>query len=501
MTHLLPGGADRSTLNLARIRIAKNASIRLLLLGNRLSVGANFETYWQGRSALLELELRTVNRGIKRGDLAGVRLEKGEIVLTPLARAAPLEARALSERLYAELPRVKITDLLADVAGWTHYDRTFKHLQSGKPFERLETLLTAILADGINLGATRMAEATPGATARQLSWVSDWYLRDDTYAGAIAELTNFQHKLPLARFWGDGTTSSSDGQHFKTGSHGASHGAVNARYGHAAGVTFYTHVSDQYAPFHTRVINTTKRDATFVLDGLLYHESDLLIDEHYTDTNGYTEHVFALCHLLGFRFAPRIRNLAESKLYTPSKSASYPELESMIGGTLSKKLLETHWEDILRLATSIRRGTVTASLMLSKLGAYPRQNGLATALRELGRLERGLFTLEWLQDPALQRRVLVGLNKGESRNALADAVFFNQRGELRDRSWQAQSNRASGLSLLISCINIWNTVQLERVIERLRASGEVISDELLRHVSPLGWEHIGLTGEYIWRSR
>jgi TnpA family transposase len=71
-------------------------------------------------------------------------------------------------------------------------------------------------------------------------------------------------------------------------------------------VTFYTHISDQYAPFHTKVVNAAMRDATHVLDGLLFHESDLRIEEHYTDTAGFTDHVFALCHLLGFRFAPRI---------------------------------------------------------------------------------------------------------------------------------------------------------------------------------------------------
>jgi TnpA family transposase len=63
-------------------------------------------------------------------------------------------------------------------------------------------------------------------------------------------------------------------------------------------------------------------------------------------------------------------------------------------------------------------------LILRKLGAYPRQNSLALALRELGRVERTLFTLEWLQNPELRRRVQVGLNKGEAKNALARAVFF-----------------------------------------------------------------------------
>ena len=90
-------------------------------------------------------------------------------------------------------------------------------------------------------------------------------------------------------------------------------------YGNDPGVTFYTHVSDQYSPFHTKVIDATVRDATHVLDGLLYHESDLRIEEHYTDTAGFTDHVFALCHLLGFRFAPRIRDLADKRLATIEK--------------------------------------------------------------------------------------------------------------------------------------------------------------------------------------
>ena len=95
---------------------------------------------------------------------------------------------------------------------------------------------------------------------------------------------------------------------------------------------------------------------------------------------------------------------------------------------------------------SIQQGTVTASLMLRKLGSYPRQNGLALALRELGRIERTLFTLDWLQDIELRRRVQIGLNKGEAKNALARAVFFNRLGELRDRSFENQRYRASGLT-------------------------------------------------------
>jgi TnpA family transposase len=100
----------------------------------------------------------------------------------------------------------------------------------------------------------------------------------------------------------------------------------------------------------TKVINAVVRDATPVLDGLLYHESDLGIEEHYTDTAGFTDHVFALCHLLGFRFAPRIRDLADKCLYVPGKSDRWSTLEPLIGGSINAKLIERQFGDVIRLA-------------------------------------------------------------------------------------------------------------------------------------------------------
>lgn len=134
---------------------------------------------------------------------------------------------------------------------------------------------------------------------------------------ALADLVNAQFGHPFAEHWGDGTTSSSDGQNFRIGSKAESTGHINPKYGSSPGRTFYIHISDQYAPFHTKVVDVGVRDSTYVLDGLLYHESDLRIEEHYTDTAGFTDHVFALMHLLGFRFAPRIRDLEDTKLYHP----------------------------------------------------------------------------------------------------------------------------------------------------------------------------------------
>jgi TnpA family transposase len=304
-------------------------------------------------------------------------------------------------------------------------------------------------------------------------------------------------RAPFAANWGEGTTSSSDGQRFRAGGRGEVAGQVNLKYGNDPGVTFYTHVSDQYAPFHTKVINAAVRDATHVLDGLLYHESELRIEEHYTDTAGFTDHVFGLCHLLGFRFAPRIRDLADKRLYVPGRAAQWAALGPLIGGPIKTKLIQEQLGEVLRLSESIQQGTVTASLILRKLGSYPRQNNLAVALREIGRVERTLFMLQWLQDPALRRRASAGLNKGEARNSLARAVFFNRLGEIRDRAFENQRHRASGLNLVVGAITLWNTVYLDRATEQLARSRE-IDPAHLQHASPLGWEHLNLTGDYTW---
>ena len=464
-----------------------------------LAVDSDCERFLEAQLGVLERELATVERLAAQNELPDASITDAGLKITPLANAVPDAADTLMRQAYALLPHLKITELLLEVDSWTGFTRHFTHLKSGTAAGDKSLLLTAALADAINLGLTKMAESCPGTTYAKLSWLQAWHIRDETYSAALAELVNAQFRHPFAAWWGDGTTSSSDGQNFKAGGRGQFAGQVNPKYGSEPGVQFYTHISDQYAPFHTKVISATVRDATHVLDGLLYHESDLRIEEHYTDTAGFTDHVFALMHLLGFHFAPRIRDLADKRLYIHGDTKRYPTLAGLIGGSINVKHIRAHWDEILRLAASIQQGTVTASLMLRKLGSYPRQNGLAVALRELGRIERTLFTLDWLQNVELRRRVQIGLNKGEAKNALARAVFFNRLGELRDRSFENQRYRASGLNLVVAGIALWNTIYLERSTAALREHGQTVDDKLLQHLSPLGWEHINLTGDYIWR--
>jgi TnpA family transposase len=168
----------------------------------------------------------------------------------------------------------------------------------------------------------------------------------------------------------------------------------------------------------------------------------------------------------------------------------------MVAGRVNERLIRAHWPDILRLAASMAAGAVVPSHILRKLSAYPRRNGLAMALREVGRIERTLFILDWLTKRDLQRRTQIGLNKGEAHHALKRALFFNRLGELRDRTRENQAYRAAGLNLLAAAITYWNTLHLGAAVATLDSEGRRPSAEALAHVSPLAWEHITLTGEY-----
>ena len=434
----------------------------------------------------------------KAGQLPDAVLDETGLRITPLRAETPPEALRAAQDAYGMLPRPRITDLLLEVDSWTRFSDCFTHQRSGRPVEERAALLTTILADGINLGLSRMAESCQGHSLRQLAWMHDWHVREECYAAALARLIEAHRALPLARVWGDGTTSSSDGQFFRAGGRGEALGDVNARHGNEPGGAFYTHVSDQFGPFHTKVIAATASEAPHVLDGLLQHGTGLRIVEHFTDTGGATDQVFGLLALLGFRFAPRLRDLKDRRLYAFRGQAVPEVLAGMVGGTVDTDHVRAHWDEALRLAVSVGSGHASASGMLRRLAAYPRQNGLAVALREIGRVERSLFTLDWLRSGELRRRANAGLNKGEARNALARAVFFHRLGELRDRSFENQAFRASGLNLLVAAIILWNTRYLQAAFDALAARGAAVPPDLMRHVAPLGWEHISLTGDYVW---
>ena len=463
-----------------------------------LNVEADGAAFLARMRQMMDFSLKRLAHRARSGKLEGVRLEDGVLIVSPPVSDIPVEAVALNRRLNGLYPLIEAPDLLREVHDWTGFAHQFTHVRTGEAARSTPAILASTLADATNLGPSRMATASKGLSAHQIAWTRLFHTRTETYRAAQAVIIDAHAAHPHARLWGTGTTASSDGQFFRASDRAAGRAAVNLHYGSEPGAKFYSHLSDQYGYFSILPISPTESEAAYVLDGLFDHDSSLAIDEHYTDTGGASDHVFALFLLIGKRFAPRLRNLKDRSFHAFEKADAYPALKEHIGTPVNAALILECWDEILHLAASISTRVVAPSAVLKQLAATANPSRLAKALRELGRIERTLFMSEWYSDPALRKRCQAGLNKGEAAHKLKRAVFFHERGEIRDRSFDSQAFRASGLNLAVSAIVLWNTVYLARAVAHLRAQGQAIPDNILPHVSPLAWEHINLTGIYSW---
>ncbi|MBB4339884.1 Tn3 family transposase [Rhizobium leguminosarum] len=447
---------------------------------------------------MMDFNLKRLAWRVRYGKLEGVRMENGTLIVTLRVSDVPAAAEALNAEISEMYPLVEVPDLLREVHEWTGFADQFTHVRTGDGPQNVSAMLAGVLADGTNLGPKRMAGASKGISAHQISWMRSFHARSETYRAAQASVTDAHTRHPHSQLWGDGTTASSDGQFFRASDRAAKRSDINLHYGSEPGTKFYSGLSDQYGYFSILPISPTESEAVYVLDGLFDHDTILEIEELFTDTGGASDHVFALFSLIGKRFAPRLRNIKDRKFHTFEKADAYPGLANHIGVPINTALILEHWDDLLHLAASITTRTVSPSTILKRLSASSKSSGLAKALREIGRIERTLFMIEWYSSPTLRKRCQAGLNKGEAAHKLKRAVFFHERGEIRDRSFDSQAFRASGLNLVVSAIVHWNTVYLGRATAYLRQQGRNIPDELLKHVSPLSWEHINLTGIYSW---
>lgn len=424
--------------------------------------------------------------------------EKSRIHLTKLDRIEESESvKELRAMIQNQMPRKSLAEILYEVDSLTGYTSYLTRLSSGQPISQDETkagqaLYAVLLASACNIPLNKIA-TNPDVSLDLLETIREDIFRPQTLQAALAALVEFHARLPLALIWGSGTTSSSDGQGFPA--EGRPLGAVfNPKRFRKRGFIIYTHILDTYAPFFTQVIPASVREAPYVLDGLLYHGISLMLREHYTDSHGFTDIVFAFMYLLGFRLAPRIANVPDLTLwYGKGYDVACPQL---FDGAISLQSIASQWEPIQRIATTILDGRTPASQIIRKISAFSKKHPLFKALRNLGRLVRTSHILEMAGDKDFRRRILQGLNKGESRNALAGDIRYARKGSIRERDPELQLCAASSMNLNILCIAVWNTIYMQKIIRSLLQEGHKITTEDLRFLSPFINEHINFYGQF-----
>jgi TnpA family transposase len=302
--------------------------------------------------------------------------------------------------------------------------------------------------------------------------------------------------LPIARLWGHGDVASADGVRFVVRGEPI-HAGYNPRYfGRKRGVTWYNLVSNQSTGLSGIVVPGTLRDSMVILGLLLEQETHLDPDQVITDTAAYSDVVFGLFWLLGYRFSPRLADIGGARLWRIDRKADYDAFNPLSRNRIDTDLVIAAWPDLLRLAGSLKLGRIKAAAVMRILQVKERPTPLARALVELGRIIKTIHVLDYIDDADRRRRILVQLNKQEFRHRLARRVCHGNRGELAAGYREGQEETLGALGLLLNVIAFWNATYMQAAVEALEAGGHPIDQAHIARVSPLAYRHINFLGRY-----
>jgi TnpA family transposase len=405
----------------------------------------------------------------------------------------------LKGQVAALLPKIDLTELILEIDTHTGFLSEFNHVsEANSRTDDLNVSICAVLiAEACNIGLEPLIKNhIPALTERRLSWVKQNYLRAETLTNANAKLVNYHSTLSLAKKWGGGEVASADGMRLVVPVRTIHAGANSAFFGLLKGLTWYNFISDQYTGFHAIAIPGTLRDSIFVLEGLLEQQTDLNPTEIMTDTAGASDIIFGLFWLLGYQFSPRLADAGESVFYRIDKSADYGILNELATSKINIDRIEQHWDDMMRIAGSLKLGTVRASELIRSLLKSDKPSNLAKAIIDAGRINKTLYLLNYINDEDYRRRILTQLNRGEERHSVARTIFYGRRGEMRKSYREGQEEQLGALGLVLNASVLWNTIYMESALNHLENQSVKVEDNLIQRLSPLLHQHINVLGHY-----
>lgn len=460
------------------------------------------ETELAGLAQKLDRAWRQVAAGV--ADNAALRIEKrggrDELVVSPLDKLdRPPSLNALQSAVQSRLPTVDLPDIVLEIAVRTGFAKTFTHVSERQARVEAFTLsLCAVLvAEACNIGFEPVSRSDLPALGRaRLSWIQQNFIRENTITAANRRLVAAQNALPIARIWGAGEVASADGIRFVAPSH-AIHAGSNPKYfGIGRGITYYNLVSDQFTGLGAMVVPGTLRDSLLILGLLLDQETELEPAEIMTDTAAYADSVFALFWLLGYQFSPRLADVGSARLWRIDRNADYGPLDDLARHRIDTGLIERNWDDLLRLAGSLKLGHLQVGSVMRMLQVKDRPTSLARALAELGRIVKTLHVLGYVHDEEKRRSILTQLNRHEFRHRLVRRVCHGERGEIKRLYRQGQEEQLGALGLVLNGIALWNATYIQAALDQLASEGWTVEPADVARISPLTFRHINFLGRY-----
>jgi TnpA family transposase len=352
----------------------------------------------------------------------------------------------------------------------------------------------------VRLGPVQTAAHVGGrgegvVTEHQLSLINQSHITAPKLEAANTALINAYSRFALPKVWGNPRIAAADGTKIEL-PQGSLFSQYHGRYHHVGGIAYH-HISDTYVALFTHFIACGIWEAVYIIDGLLKNESLIQPDTLHSDTQGQTTVVFGLAHLLGIKLMPRIRNWQDLVFYRSDKEERYIHLEAIFRETIDWSVLQTHWQDLMRVVLSIKAGKILPSTLLRKLGNYSRKNRLYQAFGELGRVIRTIYLLNSLESLPLRQQVTSSTNKVEKYNQFTDWITFGGEALLLVYDGEERDKRVKYTDLIANAIMLQNVVELTRALKELKAEGLEFTKEEVSHLSPYLTRHIRRFGEYV----
>jgi len=225
-------------------------------------------------------------------------------------------------------------------------------------------------------------------------------------------------------------------------------------------------LSDQFTGLNAIPVPGTLRDSLVLLAVVLEQQTELKPMQIMADTGAYSDVVFGLFRLLGYRFCPRLADIGGTRFWRIDPRVDYGKLNVVSQHRLKLQRIATHWDDMLRLAGALLQGRVPATGIMRTLQVGDNPTRLAQGIAEFGRIDKTLHSLRFIDDKDMRRGTLTQLNRGEGRHSVARVVFSGKRGELRQRYREGQEDQLGALGLVVNMIVLWNTIYMEAVLEQ-----------------------------------
>ncbi|MBT4835786.1 MAG: Tn3 family transposase [Methylococcales bacterium] len=456
----------------------------------------------------LENKYTKVNERIQSGDNSSIKIKynkKGEPTKWTLPYTASEDG--VNNSFFEQLPVMSIGDIIRFADDATGFLKNFSHIQPkySKLMPSPEVVNACIVANATGIETKKMKEISD-VNDQDLDSTNKNYILYSNLCSSSNTIMEHTSKLGIFDEYNlsdYGVHASVDGQKFAT-----KYNTIKSRHskkylGLMKGVVLFS-LNANHLPLCLKVIGANEHESHFLLDIVESNESDLEIKAVSGDMHSINRVNFALMHLFGYRFMPRITRFGDK---SDSKLVSFDAISNYSGNIIkpSKKINQSliikEWDNVLRILASLALKKTTQSQIVRKLSSYKKTNPTLNALIAFDEMIMTDYMLEYIDSPEVRSVVQKSLCRGESYHQLSSTIAKVSGGRMINGRNEIELDvNAESIRLIANAVILYNATILSSLYDHFQKIDPEKAKEITR-LSPVAWQHISFIGKYEFYNR